>query len=70
MLTPPAFNEAWVEVLMDDVHLYTAEKQHAAFNWFVNAMKPSTGAQRWVLAAGDVPPAQLQLREDLRTRLG
>jgi DnaA family protein len=33
-------------------------------------MTPSTGAQRWVLAAGDVPPAQLQLREDLRTRLG
>ena len=70
MLTPPAFNEAWVAVLMDDVHLYTAEQQHAAFNWFVNAMTPSTGAQRWVLAAGDVPPAQLQLREDLRTRLG
>ncbi|MBP8874382.1 MAG: DnaA regulatory inactivator Hda, partial [Polaromonas sp.] len=70
MLTPPAFNEAWVAVLMDDVHLYTAEQQHAAFNWFVNAMTPSTGAQRWVLATGDVPPAQLQLREDLRTRLG
>ena len=70
MLTPPAFNEAWVAGLMDDVHLYTAEQQHAAFNWFVNAMTPSTGAQRWVLAAGDVPPAQLQLREDLRTRLG
>ena len=70
MLTPPAFNEAWVAVLMDDVHLYTAEQQHAAFNWFVNALTPNNGVQRWVLAAGDAPPAQLQLREDLRTRLG
>ncbi len=70
ILTPPPFNDAWTAVLMDDVNLYTAEQQHAAFNWFVNAMTPSSGAQRWVLAAGDVPPTQLQLREDLRTRLG
>jgi DnaA family protein len=55
---------------MDDVHLYTAQQQHAAFNWFVNAMTPSTGQQRWVLAAGATPPADLMLREDLRTRLG
>ena len=70
ILTPPAFDESWAAVLMDDVHLYTAEQQHAAFNWFVNAMTPSTGLQRWVLAAGDRPPADLMLREDLRTRLG
>ncbi len=68
--TPPAFDDAWSAVLMDDVHLYTAVQQHAAFNWFVNAMTPSVGLQRWVLAAGAVPPADLQLREDLRTRLG
>lgn len=63
---PPPFNENWAVVLMDDVHLYTAVQQHAAFNWFVNAQT----LQRGVLAAGALPPADLQLREDLRTRLG
>ncbi len=63
---PPEFNDAWAVVLMDDVHLYTAVQQHAAFNWFVNAQT----LQRGVLAAGDLPPAGLKLREDLRTRLG
>jgi DnaA family protein len=53
-------------VLLDDVHLYSAMQQHAAFNWFVNAQTH----QRWVLAAGDAPPASLNVREDLRTRLG
>jgi len=37
VLEPPEFNEAWSVVLLDDVHLYTAVQQHAAFNWFVNA---------------------------------
>jgi DnaA-homolog protein len=63
---PPPFDEKWAVVLMDDVHLYTAVQQHAAFNWFVNAQT----LQRGVLAAGAVPPADLKLREDLRTRLG
>ena len=63
---PPEFNDAWGLVLLDDVHLYTAVQQHAAFNWFVNAQTH----QRGVLAAGDLPPAGLKLREDLRTRLG
>jgi DnaA-homolog protein len=63
---PPEFNERWAVVLLDDVHLYTAVQQHAAFNWFVNAQT----LQRGVLAAGALPPADLKLREDLRTRLG
>ena len=63
---PPAFNDAWAAVLLDDVHLYTAVQQHAAFNWFVNAQTQT----RWVLAAGSVPPADLKLRDDLRSRLG
>ena len=63
---PPEFNESWAVVLLDDVHLYTAVQQHAAFNWFVNAQT----LQRGVLAAGTLPPADLKLREDLRTRLG
>lgn len=65
-----AFDESWDAVLMDDVHLYDSERQHTAFNWFVNAMTPRTGMPRGVLAAGALPPADLPLREDLRTRLG
>jgi DnaA family protein len=63
---PPPFDERWAVVLMDDTHLYTAVQQHAAFNWFVNAQ----ALQRGVLASGALPPADLKLREDLRTRLG
>jgi DnaA family protein len=66
VLEPPPFDERWAVVLMDDTHLYTAVQQHAAFNWFVNAQ----ALQRGVLAAGALPPADLKLREDLRTRLG
>lgn len=63
---PPEFDERWAVVLMDDVHLYSAVQQHAAFAWFVQAQT----VQRGVLAAGALPPADLKLREDLRTRLG
>ena len=66
MHEPPAYNEAWAAVLLDDVHLYTAVQQHAAFNWFVNAQTQS----RWVMAAGALPPVALNLRDDLRSRLG
>jgi DnaA family protein len=66
VLTPPDYDETWAAVLMDEVHLYTASQQHAAFNWFINAQT----YQRGVLAAGGLPPADLKLRDDLRTRLG
>jgi DnaA family protein len=69
-LHPPEYQEHWDAVLLDDCHLYTAEQQATAFNWFVNAQTPAHGLARWVLAAADRPPADLQLREDLRTRLG
>jgi len=62
----PEFNESWAAVVLDDVHLYTAAQQHTAFNWFVNAQTH----QRPVLAAGAYAPVELQLRDDLRTRLG
>ncbi len=62
----PEFSESWAAVVLDDVHLYTAEQQQTAFNWFVNAQT----YQRPVLAAGELPPAELKLRDDLRTRLG
>jgi DnaA family protein len=64
--TPPEFDESWAMVLMDDVHLYGAEQQQTAFGWFVQAHS----LQRPVLAAGSSAPADLLLREDLRTRLG
>jgi DnaA family protein len=55
-------------VLLDDVHLYTAVQQHAAFNWFVNAADRSGARVR--AGRGRLPPGRLPLREDLRTRLG
>jgi DnaA-homolog protein len=70
VLAPPEFDERWTVVVLDDCHLYTAAQQAMAFNWFVHAQTPRHGAARWVLAAGQCPPADLQLREDLRTRLG
>ena len=70
MHEPPAFNESWSAVILDDCHLYTPAQQRAAFNWFVNALSTDDGQPRWVVAAGNVPPADLPLREDLRSRLG
>ena len=66
---PTAFDERWSAVLLDDVQLYSTAQQAAAFNWFVNAINPTAGVPRWVLAAGNLPPADLPLRDDLRTRL-
>lgn len=60
------FDERWACVLMDDVHAFNADQQQAAFNWFVHAQT----LQLAVLAAGSLPPADLKLRDDLRTRLG
>ncbi len=70
MPEPPEFSESWSAVILDDCHLYTPARQRAAFNWFVNALSTDDGLPRWVIAAGNVPPADLPLREDLRTRLG
>jgi DnaA family protein len=56
----------WAVVLLDDVHLYTAVQQHAAFSWFVRRRRCSAAC--W--PRGLLPPADLKLREDLRTRLG
>jgi DnaA-homolog protein len=63
---PPEFNPAWAAVLLDDVHAYNPVQQHAAFKWFIEAQTH----QRWVLASGSLPVADLALRDDLRTRLG
>ena len=68
--TQLAFDESWVAVIMDDVHLFNLEQQALGFNWFVNALTPKSGQPRWVLASGALPPADLKLRDDLRSRLG
>lgn len=65
-----SFDTSWVAVLMDDVHLFNLEQQAMGFNWFVNALTPKSGLPRWVLAAGTLPPADLKLRDDFRSRLG
>ena len=66
LVEPPPFDERWAVVLLDDVQSYSAVQQQAAFSWFVQAQ----ALQRGVLAAGLLPPADLKLREDLRSRLG
>jgi DnaA family protein len=70
VVEPADFNDSWSAVILDDCHLYTAVQQHAAFNGLVNAVSSADGQPRGVLAAGDVPPADLKLRDDFRSRLG
>ena len=53
-------------LLLDDVGRYDAAQQHAAFTCFVEAATHGTA----LIAAGRLPPVDLPVREDLRTRLG
>lgn len=63
---PWDYDEGWWLVVIDDVDHLDAERQHAAFALFVEAA--THGAQ--MAAAGRLPPVDLPLRDDLRTRLG
>jgi DnaA family protein len=63
---PWSFDEAWSLVLFDDCEAFDAERQQAAFSVFVDAV--AVGVQ--VVAAGQLPPVDLPVRDDLRTRLG
>ena len=63
---PWPFDEAWALVAIDGCDALDADQQHAAFALFVEA--GTRGVP--VVAAGRVPPIDLPLREDLRTRLG
>lgn len=65
-----AFNPHWKVLIFDHVEQLSSAQQQTAFNWFVNALSPTDGIVRWVLAAGRMPVADLPLREDVRTRLG
>ena len=62
---PAAFDATWSAVLLDDVQAFNSAQQQQAFGWFIHAQSQ----QRAVLAAGLQPPADLQLRDDLRSRL-
>ncbi len=53
-------------IVIDDCDALDADRQQAAFALFVDAADQGTP----ILAAGQVPPIDLALREDLRTRLG
>ncbi len=64
--TPWAFDDSWALLLFDDVQRFNPEQQHQAFALCVEAQARGIA---WV-AAGNVPPVDLPLRDDLRSRLG
>jgi DnaA-homolog protein len=64
---PWSFDAHWQLIVLDDCELFDAEQQQAAFALMIDAATPP-GVQ--VAAAGALPPVDLPLREDLRTRLG
>ncbi|KKW67993.1 hypothetical protein AAV94_07425 [Lampropedia cohaerens] len=64
------WQSTWQAILLDDVQHFTPAQQRLAFKHFIDAAHPPDGRPRWVIAAGDAPPVDLALREDLRTRLG
>ena len=63
---PWPHDEAWALIAIDGCDGLDAEQQHAAFTLFVEAATRGVP----VIATGRVPPVDLPLREDLRTRLG
>jgi DnaA-homolog protein len=63
---PWNFDEAAALIVFDNCDQLDAMQQHAAFQLFVEA----TTHGIVVLGAGRVPPVDLPVREDLRTRLG
>ena len=66
--------EAPTLVLMDDCDSLDAQQQHWAFNLFIESAAaqsaPEHGPAMAIVAAGRVPPTDLSVRDDLRTRLG
>lgn len=64
--TPWAFDEGGMLIVFDDCDRFDAQQQQSAFALFVEATTHAIP----VVAAGRVPPVDLPLRDDLRTRLG
>jgi len=65
-MTPWAHDERCGLIVLDDCDRFDADQQQAAFALFAQS---ATG-DVCVAAAASVPPVDLTLREDLRTRLG
>lgn len=63
---PWGYDDGLMLVVLDDCHRYDPTRQQAAFALFVEATTHGVP----VAAAGNVPPVDLPLRDDLRTRLG
>jgi DnaA family protein len=61
-----AHDEQWNLVVFDDCDEFDERQQHEAFRVFVDAGGHGTA----LAAAGRVPPTDLPLRDDLRSRLG
>ncbi len=64
--TPWVFDEGLALIVFDDSERFDEARQHAAFALFVEATTHGIP----VAAAGAMPPVDLPLRDDLRTRLG
>jgi DnaA family protein len=62
----PAVDPDWQALVVDDVHRLDAAAQQRLFAWLVEAQGQGVA---W-LAAGELPPVDLPLRDDLRSRLG
>ena len=63
---PWTFDEGWTLIVIDQAERLDPARQHAAFTLFVEAAPHGTQ----VLGAGRLPPVDLPVREDLRTRFG
>jgi DnaA family protein len=63
---PWSFDEGWALIVLDDCDAFDAAQQQAAFALFVEAATAGVT----IVSAGRVPPVDLPLRDDLRSRLG
>lgn len=63
---PWAHDDEWRFIIIDDCDQLDPEQQHSAFAAFARANPGHTT----IVATGRVPPVDLAVREDLRTRLG
>lgn len=64
--TVPAFSADRCVYVLDDVHALNADEQARLFA-LINEIRGAPGTR--LIGAGDMPPTELALREDLRTRL-
>ncbi|WKB54169.1 DnaA regulatory inactivator Hda [Eleftheria terrae] len=60
------FDDTWRLLVLDQCERYDPEQQQRAFSLFVQA----TTHGQLIAAAGRLPPVDLPLRDDLRSRLG